>query len=511
METYYHGSGKEVETACICAQPLSYLVVKRMKITSSGLFCCFVLALLCSSPTPVTAQNSNTPTNPTTPTTPDPDLPIVAQGVQATTQPASNDTGPTNAYQIETNNALYQSFGPTAPGSGQAGSPYLGTSALAGSPHSGNFYVPTTPGIPIWGPIQAYPHLLYSLTYGNGFQSQPGVNSSSLVDRLAPGVLLKLGDHWTLDYTPTLVFYTTTNFQNTTDQQVVLRGSATYSDWRFIFTQSYIDTTQPILETGTQIEQTAYATVFNATYQMGSKTSLESILDQTFRFTTDLTDLHEWSDSEWLNYQALPQLGTALGVSAGYNELSVGSDLPFEKVNGRVTFRPGTKLSLTVEGGAEETEFIHPHAPSTLNPIFDLSAVYLFRDRTTLTLTAARTVVPSLFQNELNVTTILTGDFHMPVALNWSFDLTASYTSEPFTSIVPGPVPPGFYPPKNLPTTFLDTIRTDTRTSVRVSLSRIYRRRFTGTIFYLYSDNNSSQSAFNYSGNQFGLELSYKY
>jgi len=33
----------------------------------------------------------------------------------------------------------------------------------------------------------------------------------------------------------------------------------------------------------------------------------------------------------------------------------------------------------------------------------------------------------------------------------------------------------------------------------------------TGSVFCMISDNSSSQSNFNYSGNQVGLELSYRY
>jgi hypothetical protein len=444
-----------------------------MKNTSSGLFCWFALSLVWLSYTSAVAQDT---------TTPSPDLPLVAQGVPGVTQPAAGEDALTNAYQIQTNNALYQGFGPSSPG--QIGSPYLGSSALAGPARSPGFYVPTTPGLPIWGSLQAYPHMRYSLTYGNGFQTQPGSNSASLVNTVAPGVLFKLGEHWTLDYTPTLHFYTSGNLQDTTDEEVMLRGGTTYENWKLSLSQSYIDTTQPIIETGTQIEQSAYSTTFVAIRELGSKMSLESVLDQTFRYTTDLTTLHEWSDSEWLNYQFIPQFGAALGISGGYNELSVGSDIPFQKVSGRITFRPGPKLSLTVEGGAEESEFIHAatNAPSTLNPIFDVSAVYLFREKTTLTLNATRTVIPSLYQNELNVTTIVTADFHTPVSKNWSFDLTAGYTSEPFYSIVPGPEPVNFggTPPR----TFLATTRTDSRTNVRVSLSRVFHTRFTGSILY---------------------------
>jgi len=418
-------------------------------------------------------------------------------------------TTPTNAYQIQMNNAQSQAYGPTMPGSGLLGSPYLGTSSLAATSRPNGIYIPEGPGIPIWGPIVAFPHILYSLTYGNGIEAQPGFNSTTWINTIAPGVLFTLGSHWALDYTPTFAFYSNPSFDNTIDHNVVLRGSTTYGDWNLSLSQSYVDTTQPLLETGTQAEQVAYLTALSAVWQMGSKLSTEYSVSQNFRFTPGFTSLHEWEESDWVNYEFLPQLVAGLGVTGGYNELSLGSDMPFGEINGRVTFRPGTKLSLTVQAGAEDTRFIHPAAPSTINPIFNVSAVYLIRESTTLTLSAARTVTPALYQNELNVTTTVTAALNLPVARNLHFNVAATYMSEPFTSIVPAPLPAGDFgvPPK----TDLVLVRSDTRYNIRVGLTETFHTHLTGTIFYMWSDNSSSQANFSYTGNQFGLQAIYRF
>jgi hypothetical protein len=42
-------------------------------------------------------------------------------------------------------------------------------------------------------------------------------------------------------------------------------------------------------------------------------------------------------------------------------------------------------------------------------------------------------------------------------------------------------------------------------------LSAVFRTRLTASIFYMHTEDASSQSNFTYSGNQVGLDLNYRY
>ena len=158
----------------------------------------------------------------------------------------------------------------------------MGTSALSGAP-SPVGPVTVGPGIPLWGPIDVHPHLLYTFLYGNGIEAQPGQQSQTAINRVAPGFLLDLGKHWSIDYTPSFNFYSNPLFKDTTDEFVTLRGDWIYEDWVLGLSQSYVSSTQPLIETGAQTEQESYATALNASYQMGSKLSLQLGLNQNFR------------------------------------------------------------------------------------------------------------------------------------------------------------------------------------------------------------------------------------
>jgi hypothetical protein len=372
-------------------------------------------------------------------------------------------------------------------------------------------YNPTGPPLAGWGPFGIYPHLLYSLSYGNGIEARPGVNSTTLINTVAPGMFFRLGSVWFVDYTPSLTFYSNPVFHDTTDQKVLLSGTTTNGAWMLNLSQSYLDTTQPLVETGTQLEQEVFATAFNANWQMGSKSSLQLGLNQNFRFAQGLVNLHEWSTADWFNYQFQPQLGAALGVTGGYDELSLGSDNPFEQALGRVIFQPGAKLRLIVIGGVEDRQFIHPFGPSLVNPVFQAMGTYQIREGTLLTVLGNRVVTPALEENQLNVITTVSANLHQDIIGSMFLEVIGGYTDQSYTSIIPGLVQTNVFDNLPLPRTPLAVIRSDTRTFGQLRLSTVFHTRVKASIFYMFTDNDSSQAHFKYSGNQVGLELDYRY
>jgi hypothetical protein len=397
----------------------------------------------------------------------------------------------------------------TSRGSGQPGSPLMGTSALAGSSANLSRDEITGPPLASWGPISIYPNMLYKLVYGNGVPAAPGSNTTTVINTIAPGIMLGVGDHWTLTYTPSLIYYSSSLFKNVLDESVLLHGTTTNGDWILGLAQSYVDTTQPLLETGGQTEQVFYATVLTGTWQMSTKLSLELAANQDFRFSTIYPGLHQWTTADWLNYQVEPQLGLALGPTIGYDELSVGSDMPFEQLKGRITFRPGTKLALSVDGGMEDRQFIHPSSPALLTPVFDASVFYQLFDSTSITLIGSRTVVPPLYSNEVSVITTANASIRHDLNKLFFVEVFSGYISRPLTQIQPGPLPDFFA--GTPPTSAQVEVRNDTTEFVKVSATAKYRAHLTASVFYFYSDTHSSQEKFSLTSSQVGLELNYRY
>ena len=297
-------------------------------------------------------------------------------------------------------------------------------------------------------------------------------------------------------------------FKDTTDESVTLRGAWSNVDWVLGLSQSYLSTTEPIIETGRQTEQEAYATALSASYQMGSKMSLQLGLNQNFRDAEGLTDLKEWTTQDWLNYQAGNMFGMGTGLILGYDDMNPGSSMPFEQVQGRINFHPGPKLTLTLSGGVEDRQFMDPSAAPLISPIFAGTLQYSVQ-QTTITLDASRTVTPSLFDNQIEVITAYDGTIRQQLSKKFSIEANVGYTTIPFTSIEPGPLPQYFI--GVAPVSSLQVVRNDIITSYKISLSYAVVERATLSVFYTVADDSSGQANFAYWSHQVGFSLNYHY
>ena len=406
-------------------------------------------------------------------------------------------TPPILSQLVETNQPppLAPTVFETAPASRLAGTSQLAPASAA----------PLSPVPPLlrWGPLTLQSHLLYSLSYGNGLQSSPGQSSSSLINEIDPGIFFQWGNHWTLDYTPTLRFYSSRAFRDTFDNAVTLTGGTTYEDWSFGLSQSYASSSDPIIETGSQLDQETYSTGLSATRQIGSQTSLELGASQNFRFVDQtvpgeqLTDTMSWSTMDWLNYQFWPQFGAAIGGGFGYDNLAVGSDMTSEQLQGRITWKVVQKLNFVLSGGAEDRQFLAGGVPDLISPIFSLSAQYSLFEVTTLSLSASRSVSPSFFSDQVSESTSISAGLHQRLLGKLSLDLSGGYGTSTYHASSTAPVA-------------ANVSNYDT-TSFGARLSMPVLKRGTVAVFYSVNYNSSGAAIYNYTTTQVGLQLSYRY
>jgi hypothetical protein len=399
--------------------------------------------------------------------------------------------------------------GPTSPGSGVIGSPLMGTSSFGGPPVFAGANGPSGPGLLRWGPFDFHPYVGYSFMSETGIGSQPGQHTGSTVNTVSEGLSVNMGSHWNLNYGASTAFYSGSDYTDTTSQFVSLHGSTAYKDWTFGLSQDYSFSSTPLVETGTQTEQEAYVTVLNASHQLSDKLSFYIGANQTFRFTTEFDNVEEWSGSSGLNYQIVPQLSVGLSANGGYDGVSQGTSIEFEQLQGVISFHPGPKLSLNLSGGAEEQQFVGANTPGLLTPTFSASAGYVLSASTVISIVAARTVSPSFYVNEDNVTTSVSGAIQQRLTRRLGLSLSGGYMTADFTSIEPGPLPPFYVGIK--PTTELALVRSDRTTFVGASLHYAFTSRLTSSAYYNFSQNSSSEGNFAYSSSQVGVQLSYRY
>jgi hypothetical protein len=365
-----------------------------------------------------------------------------------------------------------------------------------------------------WGFITAHPHVYYGLVYGNGLESAPGQEQDSLVQTLSPGMLLNLGDYWTLDYTPTLTFYSNTNFQNTLSHSVVLNGGTTYKAWIFNFSQGYTRSSAPTVQTGTQTEQDNYSTALSATYEINSVLTLSLGANQDFNYignssiiTNSPSATRTWSTMDWLTYEFWPRLTGGVGAGTGYINEVGGSDTVYEQYQGQVNWRATDKISFVVSGGLQEDQFLGSGGSDNLvTPIFSASVQYKPFDQTRLTLSGSRTVSSSYYYvNQVTETTQVSADLNQRLLGFLYLDVGGSYSEENYEASE----------------SIIGSSRTDDYYSLNVSLTCPILKRGTATVFWSYSDNSSTQteflgpfassSIFSYHSSQIGFSLSYQF
>jgi hypothetical protein len=435
----------------------------------------------------------------------------------ATTAPA--EPGAPGQPGVPGENAPVVESGPAistglAPGSA-AGSTYVspmqplaGTSQLS-SPTSPTPF-PTGGGLYQLGPVSFHPHIVYELSYGNNLRSAPGQGSDSLINTVSPGIFIGLGSHWSVDYTPTLRFYSTKNLDNALDHVVHFGGGTTYQDWAFALSQDYSMTSQPLIETGGQTDQELFGTSLSAVHALSSKMSLDLGINQVFRFVTQpigqvfqVTDTREWSTMDWVNYQVVPRFTVGFGIGFTYDQVSSSSDMTAERFQGRVNYRLAEKLTLTLSGGLENRQFLDSDQSDLLTPIFSLSALYQLFEHTGLSATAQRTVSPSYYSGAVSEATSLNAGLHQGLPYNLVLSVSAGYTTTTYHSAE---------------NTF-NAASSDSYdyTSVDVRLGRALFTRGSISLFYQKTWVSSSStvgpggSLYDYSTSQGGISLGYRF
>ncbi len=386
----------------------------------------------------------------------------------------------------------------------RAESPSLGTGVFpslpaiparegAAAPATGLALRPSPP-LPLhWGSLSFHPHLTYSMRYGTGIAYGPGRQDNTFLNTLSPGVTFNLGPRWSLDYTPSLQFYSSEAYSDTLDHAVSLRGSATAGRWSFTLGYGYQATSQPLIETAAQTDQETHNVNFGANRQLGEKTSLQLGLSQLLRFAQSYTDSYTSSTTDWLDYQVRPTFAVAGGINVAYDLVDPGTDMTSERILGRVRGQIASKLTYSVQGGVEFRQFLDTEAPAKISPNVDASANYQWFEPTSLFASVSHDTGTSYYSNEFTETTRMGGGIRQRFLGKVFLDISGGYSIQNYSS------------------TFGDhtVARQDDNPYFQAGLSTRFLERGGFSVFYRYNDNSSDQEGYSFESNQVGLQLSY--
>ena len=343
------------------------------------------------------------------------------------------------------------------------------------------------------GSVTLRPHVFYQFLYGTGIQSSPGQQHDSIIQSFAPGMLLVLTPRWTLDYTPTLNFYSDKSFQDNVGQSVTLTGGASYEAWTFGLMQNFTYSSTPQAQTGTQPGQDTYSTALSASCPLNSKMSVDLGLSQYLDFPSGFQTSKTWSTLDWLNYEFWPRLTAGVGAGVGY--VNASPNMMFEQLQGRVGWRATDKISFQVSGGAEFTQTTDDSSNPLANPIMGASIQYQPFEQTKLSLGAGRVMSPSYYDNQISEVTTVNGNLSQRLLGKLFLDVSAGYTWNNYTSLASGVAAQSsadYY-------------------SVNVQLSTTILKRGTVAVFYNYSDNSTAQAGLSYNSSQIGFNLGFRY
>jgi hypothetical protein len=367
------------------------------------------------------------------------------------------------------------------------------------------------------GPVTAKPHLNYGITYASGVQSSPGNPQSTTVQSLSPGVTFILGTHWTLDYTPTLTFYSDQNLNDSVSHSVSLSGGFVYGDWVFSVSQGFSASSDPTIQTGAQTDQRSYATSFSASFSFNDKVSLATSISQNIsdvggnsliltNVSQSFTNLNggsrQWSLSESLNYKFFPRLNAGITAGFGYVNVDSGADQINESASGDVNWRATDKTSFQVNAGIEDSRSIAAGSGDIISPTFGASIQYQVFGPTQLSLSASRAITTSYFQNQDSQSTSLSIGVTQRLLTKYHLSLSGAYSTTDYIQLLP---------PTGQSGSGSSTVRTDDSYSLGVSVSRSFLKRGTISVSYSYSENRSDAGGFTYASDQIGVQIGYSY
>ncbi|HTY88534.1 MAG TPA: hypothetical protein VMB80_13790 [Candidatus Acidoferrum sp.] len=346
-----------------------------------------------------------------------------------------------------------------------------------------------------WGAFTLRPHPYYQFLYADGIQANTNQVANTAIQTIAPGALLEMGQHWTLDYTPTFSIYSNRQFSDAFGQTARLVGGTIYNDWVLGLTQGYSETDTASATTGTQTREQTFATSLGGSYTVNSKMSMDLGADQRIVSADQFSSYREWSTMDWFNYQFLPRLNTAVGVGGGYDDNQSGPDATFEQAQGRFNWRASNRISFQIHGGVEIRQFLSGSGNDLVNPIFDATIQYQPLELTRISVTGQRTVSASYLQSQVTETIEVSVDVNQRLLRQYFLDLNGGYQNVKYVSSVSTSTPS----------------RRDDYYFLNVQLGRTFLRRGTIAILYRFSQDNSSEAGYNFTTHQVGFQIGYSY
>ncbi len=343
-----------------------------------------------------------------------------------------------------------------------------------------------------WGPINFHPHVAYRYLYGDGIQASPGDPKKTAIQTFSPGLLAELGTRWTIDFTPTWTYYSSSAFRNSVNQTGQVNWNTKYEDWTLSAGQTYSKSDSPTVETGRQTQQTSYVSSFSALYALNSRYALQTALSQNLNFTEGYTNTRTWSAGETLIRQISARLNTGLGATYSYTAIDRTPDMASLQFMGNLNWRVTDQLNFALQAGLEKRHIYNQAGDSKQNPVYSGTIQYTPTETTQLGFTASRSSSASFFDSQIVESTSYGLSLNQRLLKRLQFSASLGHHESKYTATQ----------------TSATSGRSDKSDSLNLGLHTTFFTRMSTGISYQYSHNLSNTSGFGFSSSQVGLDIS---
>lgn len=355
------------------------------------------------------------------------------------------------------------------------------------------------------GPFAVRPHLAYELVSGNGILRIPGQAGDFTRHTVSGGASLEAGSLASADYDLARVMYSRGGLDDATNHKFRAQTEMTLDDLRLGISGSYSDISNVFVETGAQTREKTTSGQGSIAYQLGRSTEIEVIFGASDRTPAivagainlpgagQITRWTKWSASTWLRRNVSQHLTLAAGLDLGYDEIAHGPDMSHTTPQFQLNWRATKKASLRVEYGIERR--LYKPIRTETNNRYSANIIYNPFSTSTFSAGVSQRVDPSYLVGE---TSNIQG---------WNIDLQQRLLTRFFLSLGTAKTSSTY----NIPQLSNTTNRKDRYILYSARLGTTILRKASINVFYQRSRNRSTSPLFNFTSNQVGAEIAYRF
>lgn len=365
------------------------------------------------------------------------------------------------------------------------------------------------------GPVSVRPHLNLSAYYDDNLALRDSAEMEDFVWRIAPGALFGMGEfrdkgnYLTLDYTPTVNFYTKYDDFNSLDHKVDFNAGWKTSKLTLGLGQSYEIANGKHVEVGAFVEQETYTTTLTSFYEFSEKTSAELngrqiLMDSTQTVIngpdTPLNDIDQWEIEGWGNYKQSEKLTLGLGGTVGWRDIHNDNGNPtpnqtFQQLSARAQYEVSEKVDISGSIGLFFSQFQGGDDKSATF-VFNLEGSWQPLANTYVSAEVYRRDLPSVdTAGQTQTATGLRGSVRQHFLDKYSASLAGGYENSDYSNTTGSSA----------------NDRTDDYLWFRPSVEMEINERINAGVFYLFRTKNSDAAGRDYSNNQLGVFTNYRF